>query len=257
MNEEKQVAVATPVGSMLPANPSTESALGFQCMTGDDLVFAKVSIAQPSSHTTIEAGNFYDINADESYGKEFNFFVLSKRNSSFMAKDLNTGEDKMVEKKELLVVGEDMLPFVISLSSTGYWPMSNLLSRLYKAYGINGLPIFTGLVRATSTLEINDKGKYYVPRFEAVRHATNEEMVKLHQLYQQLVPAFSVGHEGEESSNIDKFSKPSENEITIIEETPLPETPTVSSSTLSDDPVAAALGITKEDESGLKDFPQQ
>ena len=264
MNEEQQVAVATQsVSSLLPANPTGE-ALGFECMTGDDLVFAKISLVQPSSHTTIEAGNWYDINSEESYGKELNFFVLSKRNSSFMAKDLNTGEDKMIEKKELLVVGEDMLPYLISLSATGYWPMSNLLSRLYKAYGINKMPIYTGLVKATSTLEINDKGKYYVPKFEAIRHANDNEMVKLTELYRQLVPAFTSGHEGEESSKIEKFAAPTEADViydkqeismeingetmTIQKEEPQPG-----------DPIAEALGMfdNKENEntnSTLKDF---
>lgn len=262
MDNETTTAVAT-ANNNLPANPSGE-ALGWECMDSSDLVFSKVSIVQPTSHTTLNAGDWYDINSDVSLGKEINFFILSKRNTSFMVDDQKTGEKKLVEKKEILAIGEDMIPFTISLSATGYWPISNLLSRLFKAYGSKGLPIFTGLVKGSTELTMNDNGKYYVPKFDGVRNATEEEMVKLTELYKQLVPAFSKGHEGEESSKIEKFAAPTEEDInydkqeismeingetmTIQKEEPQPG-----------DPIAEALGMfdNKENEntnSTLKDF---
>lgn len=178
------------IKSKLPTLPNG-TGLGFDCLDSSDLVASRIAISQPSSQTEVEQGNFYDTNDDKNLGKEIKFFVFSKRTSTFMGKDMTTNADKIIEKKEILVMPEVIdFPFIISLSVTGYWPLSNLLTKLFKGYGKKGYPIFTGLIKATTELIIGDKGKYYIPKFDFVRVATKEEMNQLLSAYQELVPLF-------------------------------------------------------------------
>jgi len=179
--------------SQLPVSVDGKGA-GFECMDANDLIASRVSIVQPASQTEVAQGEFYDVNTDTSLGKEIKFFFMSKRTTHFQGKDMTTGEPKMIEKKEILAMPEVIdFPMIISLSATGYWPLSNLMTKLFKAYGKNGYPVFTGLIKATTEIVMNEKGKYYIPKFGFIRHATKEEMAQLIAFYKEMVPMFREG----------------------------------------------------------------
>ena len=167
----------------------------FDCVLPEDLVASRITICQPTSQVEkIPQGNFYDTNSSEDKGPELNFFFLSKRDVEFEGKDFTTGEAVMVNRKEILVADEKLeLPFIISLSSTGYWPLSGLMTKLYGKLKIKNIPIYSALIKATTKLMANDKGKYYIPVFTGVRMASNEEISKLAEIYNGTKPLFQEG----------------------------------------------------------------
>lgn len=198
--DEKTTTPAVVEGKGLSLPPDVGE--GFDCMIASDLVMEKISISQPSSQTKIDPGHWYDTSTDEDLGVEILFYVLAKKDVQFEGKDFTTGKPTMVQRKEILIVGEDIgFPKTVSLSSTGYWPLSALLTKLYKKYGVDNKPIFSALVKAKIDLKMGDNGKYYVPIFEGMRETTPEDLKKISAIYQEVKPIFMSNDVAESNGN--------------------------------------------------------
>lgn len=253
---------------MIPVSQSVgqvqEMGEGFDVMQADDLIISRVGICQPTSRTVkVAAGHWYDTSTEEDLGESLKFFVLAKRNTSFT----NPEDGNLIEKKEVLAIDEKLVfPFMISLSTTGYFPFSGVMTKLYKEYGRAGRPIFAALIEATTELTSNTKGKYYLPKFTVTREASPEEIVALTNIYRSTKPLFVAGETGNPSKA--PFAEPGANNAVedVMDALEGPQnvgqsTPVANNTNTSDDMVDivnAELAATKQSaapsDAELKEF---